>query len=103
MQGETVTQDLARGIGRVVHAKTYDRIVAGKRTLAYVNARRDAVQLDFRAADLDGAPARLRRRATVKRDRALLIVNGKNVESARALLQHVAEKAAPVDQRKEAK
>jgi hypothetical protein len=30
--------DLARGIGRVVHAKTYDRIVAGKRTLAYVNS-----------------------------------------------------------------
>ena len=28
MQGKTVTQDLARGIGRVVHAKTYDRIVA---------------------------------------------------------------------------
>jgi hypothetical protein len=30
MQGETVTQDLARGIGRVVHAKTYDRLYAYK-------------------------------------------------------------------------
>jgi hypothetical protein len=27
MQGQTLT-DLVRGIGRVVHAKTYDRIVA---------------------------------------------------------------------------
>jgi hypothetical protein len=25
MQGNTVTQALARGIGRVAHAKTYDR------------------------------------------------------------------------------
>jgi hypothetical protein len=93
MQGETVTQDLARGIGRVVHAKTYDRIVAGKRTLAYVNPRRDAVQLDFRAADLDGAPSRLRKRTSIKDDRALLIVNAKNVKGARALLEHVAQKA----------
>ncbi|MGZ8739997.1 MAG: hypothetical protein ACXWZ8_05325 [Gaiellaceae bacterium] len=46
MQRRTLTHDLARGIGRVVHAKTYDRIVAGKRTLAYVNPRRDAVLLD---------------------------------------------------------
>jgi hypothetical protein len=93
MQGLTLSQDLARGIGRVLHGKTYDRIVAGKRTLAYVNPRRDAVQLDFRAADLAGAPARLRRRTTIKRDRALLIVNAKNVEGARALLQHVAKNA----------
>ncbi len=46
MQSQTVT-DLARGIGRVVHAKTYARIVVGKRTLAYANPRREAVQLDF--------------------------------------------------------
>jgi hypothetical protein len=92
MQGQTVTQDLARGIGRVAHAKTYDRIVVGKRTLAYVNPRRDAVQLDFRAADLVGAPARQRKRATIKRDRALLVVTDKNLEGARALLQHVAQK-----------
>jgi hypothetical protein len=92
MQGETVT-DLARGIGTVVHGKTYDRIVAGKRTLAYVNPRRDAVQLDFRAAHLKDAPARLRKRTTIKRDRALLLVNGKNREAARALLEHVAAKA----------
>jgi hypothetical protein len=89
MQGQKVTQDLARGIGRVVQTKTYGRIVAGKRTLAYVNPRRDAVQLDFRAADLDGAPARMRKRATIKRDRALLIVTDKNVDAARALLVHV--------------
>jgi hypothetical protein len=94
MQGQTVTQDLARGIGRVVHAKTYDRIVAGNRTLAYANPRRDAVQLDFRAADLDGAVARLRKRATIKRDRALLIVTDKNIEGARALLQHIAREDA---------
>jgi hypothetical protein len=37
MQGQTLTDDLAHGIGRVVHAKTYDRIVAGKRTPAYVS------------------------------------------------------------------
>jgi hypothetical protein len=92
MQGKTVTQDLARGIGRVVHAKTYDRIVAGKRTLAYANPRRAGVQLDFRAADLEGANGRLRKRAIIKRDRALLIVNAKNVEGARALLRHVAQK-----------
>jgi hypothetical protein len=36
MQGQTLT-DLARGIGGMFHAKTYDHIVAGKRTLAYVN------------------------------------------------------------------
>lgn len=30
MQGQTVTQDLARGIGRVVAGKGYARIVAGK-------------------------------------------------------------------------
>lgn len=94
MQDKTVTQDLARGIGRVVQAETYDRIVAGKRTLAYVNPRRDAVQLDFRVADLEGAPARLRKRATIKRDRALLMVNSKNVVAARALLEHVARKEA---------
>jgi hypothetical protein len=92
MQRPKVTQDLARGIGRVTHAKLYDRIVDGKRTLAYVNPRRDAVQLDFRAADLAGAPARLRKRTTIKRDRALLIVTDNNVEGARALLQHVAKK-----------
>jgi hypothetical protein len=92
MQGRTVTQNLARGIGRVAYAKTYDRIVAGKRTLAYVNLRRGAVQLDFRAADLDGAPAPVRKRATIKRDRALLIVNDKNVDAARALLQHVRQR-----------
>jgi len=94
MQGPTVTQDLARGIGRVLHARTYDRIVAGKRTLAYVNPRREAVQLDFRAVDLVGAPARLRKRTTVKRDRAFLLVNDKNVAAARALLEHVAQKAS---------
>jgi hypothetical protein len=93
MQGETVTQDLARGIGRVVHAKGYDRIVAGKRTLAYANPRRAGVQLDFRAADLEGAPARLRKRITVNRDRALLTVDAKNTAAARSLLEHVAQKA----------
>jgi hypothetical protein len=93
MQGEKVTKDLARGIGRVAHAKTYDRIVAGKRTLAYVNPRRDGVQLDFSAADLAGAPGHACGTApTVKRDRALLIVNGKNMEPARALLEHVRHK-----------
>jgi hypothetical protein len=50
------------------------------------------VQLDFRAADLVGAPARQRKRATIKRDRALLVVTDKNLEGARALLQHVAQK-----------
>jgi hypothetical protein len=93
MQGQTVTQDLARGIGRVVAGKGYARIVTGTRTLAYANPRREGVQLDFRAADIDGAPARLRRRATIKRDRVLLIVTDKNVEGARTLLQHVAKKA----------
>jgi hypothetical protein len=92
MQGEKVTQDLARGIGDVVHSKGYDRVIVGKRTLAYVNQRRDAVQLDFRAADLDGVPARIRKRATIKRDRALLVVTEKNLEGARALLQHIAKK-----------
>jgi hypothetical protein len=60
----------------------------------YTDSRRDAVRLDFRAADMGGAPPRLRKRATIKRDRALLIVNGKNVDAARALLEHVAQKAA---------
>jgi hypothetical protein len=50
----------------------------------YTSSRRDAVQLDFRAADLAGAPARLRRRAAIKHDRALLSVNSKNVDGARA-------------------
>lgn len=94
MQKQTLTDDLARGIGRVVPAKGYDRIVAGKRTLAYANVRKDdAVQLDFRATDLTGAPARLRKRATFKRDRALLLVDGKNVAGARVLLEYVAQKA----------
>jgi hypothetical protein len=92
MQEQTVTQDLARGIGRVIHGKGYDRIVAGKRTLAYANPRRVGVQLDFRAADLAGAPARHRKRATIKRDRALLVVNHKNLAAARALLEHVAKR-----------
>jgi len=94
MQEGNVTQNLARGIGRVVHSKGYGRIVAGKRTLAYVNPRRDGIQLDFRAADLSGAPARLRTRAIVKGNRALLTVDGKNVAAARTLLEHVAQKAA---------
>jgi hypothetical protein len=55
----------------------------------YTSSRRDAVRLDVRAADLDSAPARLRKGATIKRDRALMIVNGKDVEGACALLQHV--------------
>jgi hypothetical protein len=91
MQRQTVT-DLARGIGRVVHAKGYAGIVVAKRTLAYANPRKAGVQLDFRAADLEGAPARLRKRATIKRDRALLLVNDKSVAAARALLEHVAQK-----------
>lgn len=91
MQEQTVTQ-LARGIGDVVHAKGYDRIVAGKSTLAYANARKTGVHLDFRAADLEGAPARVRKRVTIKRDRAVLLVNDKNVEAARAILAHVAGK-----------
>jgi hypothetical protein len=90
MQEETLTKDLARGIGRVVPGKSYARIVAGKRTLAYANPRREGVQLDFRAADLEGAPARLRKRTAIKRDRARLTVTSRNVEGARALLQHVA-------------
>ena len=94
MQDGNVTHDLVRGIGRVVHSKGYDRIVAGKRTLAYINPRRDGVQLDLRAVDLADASARLRRRTTIKRERALLMVNDKNVDTARALLEHVAQKAA---------
>jgi hypothetical protein len=93
MQDSTVTH-LAEGIGRVLHSKGYDRIVAGKRTLAYANPRKVGVQLDCRAIDLDGVPARLRKRATIKRDRALLLVTEKNLEGARALLQHVAQKEA---------
>jgi hypothetical protein len=77
----------------VVPGKGYARIMAGKRTLAYVNERKSGLQLDFRAADLEGAPASARRRATMKRERALLTVTDKNVEAARTLLQHVAEKA----------
>lgn len=92
MQEQTVTQDLARGIGHVLHGKGYDRIVAGKRTLAYANARRAGVQLDFRAADVAAAPARLRKRATIKSDRALFVVNDKNLAAARELLEHVAQK-----------
>jgi hypothetical protein len=44
---------------------------------SYTYSRRDAVQLDFRAADQDGAPARLQRRATIGGDRTLLFVNAK--------------------------
>ena len=95
MQGEKLTQDLADGIGDVVPGKGYARIMAGKRTLAYVNERKAGVQLDFRAVALEGAPARLRRRTTIKRDRALLVVTAKNVEGARALLQHVAQAVQP--------
>lgn len=93
MQRRTVP-DLARGIGRVVHAKTYDRIVAGRRTLAYVNPRKDAVQLDIRAADVAKAPAKFKRALNVKGTRARLTVTetGKNVAAARALLEHVAAK-----------
>jgi hypothetical protein len=91
MQEQKVTQSLARGIGRVSHSKNYDRIVSGKRTLAYVNPRREGVQLDFRAADLEGAPAKVRTPATIKGTRALLVVTEKNIEAARALLAHVKE------------
>jgi hypothetical protein len=99
MQGETVTQNLARGIGRVVPGKGYARIMAGRRTLAYVNRRRAGIQLDFRTAAVTDAPAKARKRAIIKGDRALLTLNGPNeatrkgrVEAARALLQHVAQK-----------
>lgn len=92
MRGQTVTQDLARSIGRVVPGRAYARIMAGKRTLAYVNERKAGLQLDFRAADLEGANARLRKRTTIKRDRALVLVTDKNVDAARALLEHVAQK-----------
>jgi hypothetical protein len=38
----------------------------------YTSSRRDAVQLDFRAADLDGAPAwKETRKPTLKPQRAL--------------------------------
>lgn len=93
MQDPTVTQDLARGIGRVVPGKGYARIMAGRRTLAYANERKAGLQLDFRAADLEGAPARLRKRTIIRRDRALLHVNDRNVAAARGLLEHVAQKA----------
>jgi len=93
MQGSTVTQDLARGIARVIYGKGYARLVAGKRTLAYANDRKGGLQLDFRAADVGDAPARLRKRATVNGDRALVTVTPKNAAGARALLEHVARKA----------
>jgi len=82
--------ELADGIGAVVPAKGYDRIVAGDRTLAYVNPKKDAVQLDFRSKDVEGAPSKLRRGITVKGNRALLSVNGRGTANARALLEHVA-------------
>jgi hypothetical protein len=91
MQEQTVMQDLADGIGRVVPGKGYARIMAGKRTLAYANERRAGLQLDFRAADLTKAPARLRKRATIKGDRAILTVDAKSTDAARALLEHVAQ------------
>jgi hypothetical protein len=94
MQGKTVTQDMVRGIGHVIPGKGYTRIMAGKRTLAYANERRAGLQLDFSAADLEGAPARLRKRVTIRRDRAILTVDDKSAERARALLEHVAQKAS---------
>jgi hypothetical protein len=90
MQESTVTA-LAEGIGTVVHSKGYDRITAGKHTLAYANTRKAGVLLDFRATDLDGAPAPLRKRATIKGNRAVLLVDAKTMEAARALLTHVKE------------
>lgn len=98
--GPEMARNLAEGIGTVVPSKGYARIVAGKRTLAYVNERKAGVELDFRAAALDGAPARLRKRTTIKGDRALLNLGGQNdatrkgrTEAARALLAHVAQRA----------
>jgi hypothetical protein len=41
---------------------------------------------------LGEAPVRLRRRVVSKRNRALLIVNGKKVEAARTLLQHLLQR-----------
>lgn len=86
---------LADGIGTVIESRRpgYSRIVIGKRTLAYVNPRRGAVQLDFRAKDVAAAPARLRRAAVVKKDRALVAVTQKNLATARALLERVAAQA----------
>jgi hypothetical protein len=84
--------EIADGIGAVAHAKSYDRIVAGKRTLAYVNPKKDALELDFRAKDLEGAPARLVKGLTAKGDRALLRVDGK-ATIARQLLEFVAGQA----------
>lgn len=94
-----LARDLAEGIGDLVASKGYARIMAGKRTLAYVNERKTGPQLDFRAAAIEDAPARLRKRTTIKRGRALLSLGGQNeatrkgrAEAARALLQHVAAK-----------
>jgi hypothetical protein len=95
---DTLTREMVEGISdvEVVPARksSYGRIVAAGETLAYANPRRAGVQLDFRAADVGDAPAKVRRSVEVKGNRARLTVTdtGTNAAAARALLQHVAAK-----------
>lgn len=72
--------------GDVVTAKSgYGRIVVDGRTLAYVNAG----YLDFKADDVDKAPAGARAKLTVKGRRAHLPIAEKR--TAATLLRHVSE------------
>jgi hypothetical protein len=81
---------LADGIGAVEHAKGYDRIVAGGRTLAYVNPKKGALQLDFHGADVGGAAAKLTKDLAHSGSRAKLSISDKaTTTTARALLEHV--------------
>jgi hypothetical protein len=81
-------KELAAGIGSVKRAKGYSRIVSGKRTLCYINPRKDGAQLDFRVADVAEAPAPLRKALTIRGSRAVMQTNG-DVQLARELLAFV--------------
>jgi hypothetical protein len=97
--GDALARDLANGIGgEIVVSKSGIRIVAGGRTLCWVNQRRHGVQLDFRAADVAEAAAKARKTLDVRGARARLNLNGNPaaVTAARILLEHVTQKAGAV-------
>lgn len=84
----TTAKELAKELGAsFVQAKSYGRIVLGKRTLVYVNP----THLDFKAEDVAEAPKLARALLKHKGNRAHLPIT--ETKAASMLLKHVADAA----------
>ena len=86
MSDTPMMEQLAQEVGAtLVPAKSYSRIVLGRRTLVYVNKG----FLDFKAADVAKAPKSARAKLTEKGTRAHLPLS--EVKAAGTLVKFVAE------------